>query len=347
MTINRTNVILADCHKDEVKDFADGCCAEANEQFEIIFSISNWGHGGMMQNFRRYAAYFSFPFKVFLKRERYNAILGWQQFYAINFTLFCRIFHVRKRNLVVAVNFTYKRKGGFIGKIYHCYMKFSCNNKYIDYFHVPSHNYVKRCCEDLGLSESKFIVTGFGVPDTYLQMKDLKVPLVNYTLSIGRSNRDFDFLVEVWKQDCLKNKTLVIASDTWKPRTELPKNIIFRNDIKYDESFAWFNCCDVCITPIADGNICSGDTVLLTGMMFAKPVVVTTPSTLAEMYVKDDVNGICITKDAAVAAQKIAALVDNKAEIKRLGMSARDSFLADFSRKSMGKILCKKIKMVK
>lgn len=321
------NVILADCAQSEVEDFADGCNAVGNAPFKIISSISNWGHGGIMQNLKRYAAYFAFPFKIFLERKRYGIILGWQQFYAINFVLFCRLFHVRKRNLVVAVNFTYKRKDGLKGKIYHRYMKFSCNNKYLDYFHVPSYNYVKRCCDDLGLNESKFIVTGFGVPDTYEQMKNLKASLNNYTLSIGRSNRDFDFLVNVWKQDCLKNKTLVIASDTWKPTMPLPENVIFRNDIKYDESFAWFNCCDLCITPIADGNICSGDTVLLTGMMFAKPVVVTTPSTLAEMYVKDGVNGICITKAPTDAAVKIAVLLDDKQQMQRLGMSARHGFL--------------------
>ena len=337
------NVILADCAQSEVEDFADGCNAVGNAPFKIISSISNWGHGGIMQNLKRYAAYFAFPFKIFLERKRYGIILGWQQFYAINFVLFCRLFHVQKRNLVVAVNFTYKRKDGLKGKIYHRYMKFSCNNKYLDYFHVPSYNYVKRCCDDLGLNESKFIVTGFGVPDTYEQMKNLKAPLNNYTLSIGRSNRDFDFLVNVWKQDCLKNETLVIASDTWKPIMPLPENVIFRNDIKYDESFAWFNCCDLCITPIADGYICSGDTVLLTGMMFAKPVVVTTPSTLAEMYVKDGVNGICITKNPAEAAVKIAALLDDKQQMKRLGMSARESFLADFSRRSMDVSLCEQI----
>jgi len=337
------NVILADCAQSEVEDFADGCNAVGNAPFKIISSISNWGHGGIMQNLKRYVAYFAFPFKIFLERKRYGIILGWQQFYAINFVLFCRLFHVRKRNLVVAVNFTYKRKDGLKGKIYHRYMKFSCNNKYLDYFHVPSYNYVKRCCDDLGLNESKFIVTGFGVPDTYEQMKNLKASLNNYTLSIGRSNRDFDFLVNVWKQDCLKNKTLVIASDTWKPTMPLPENVIFRNDIKYDESFAWFNCCDLCITPIADGNICSGDTVLLTGMMFAKPVVVTTPSTLAEMYVKDGVNGICITKAPTDAAVKIAVLLDDKQQMQRLGMSARHGFLDEFSRRSMGVSLCKQI----
>lgn len=94
----------------------------------------------------------------------------------------------------------------------------------------------------------------------------------------------------------MKDKTLVIASDTWRPTEQLPKNVIHKTDIEYEDSFAWFNNCNLCITPISDGSICSGDTVLLTGMMFGKPVVVTTPSTLSEMYVENDVNGVCIEK---------------------------------------------------
>lgn len=60
-------------------------------------------------NVIRYLRYFTFPWKVFLHRKKYDCILGWQQFYAINFAFYCRLFQVRKTNKVVALNFTYKR----------------------------------------------------------------------------------------------------------------------------------------------------------------------------------------------------------------------------------------------
>lgn len=340
----KRNIVLADCCPEEIETFINGCNEVANQPFEIISKISNWGYDNRIRNLWRFILYFIFPFKIFFHRTDYNVVVGWQQFYAIGFAFFCKLFHVKKENVLVIANFTYKRKKSLSGWLFHKYMKFSCNNKYVDYLHVPSFKYVPICCKELGLEESKFIVTGFGIPDTYDEMKDLKVPLEDYSLSIGRSNRDFDFLVDVWKQDCLKNKTLVIASDTWKPSIELPKNVIHHNDIKYDESFAWFNNCNLCITSIADGNICSGDTVLLTGMMFAKPVVVTIPSTLAEMYVKDEDNGLCIQKNPVLAAQKIAELLNNKKKMMELGHSARNSFLANFSRESMGKAISSKIR---
>ena len=121
--MDKKNVILTDCKPEEIATFAEGCNSVVKEPFSVITSISNWEHGGFLQNIRRYAAYFVFPFKVFLKRKHYGTIIGWQQFYAINFALFCRLFYVKKRNTVIAVNFTYKRKNGFVGKIYHAYLK--------------------------------------------------------------------------------------------------------------------------------------------------------------------------------------------------------------------------------
>lgn len=343
--MDKFNIILADCNPEEIKTFAEGCnTIVANSKFKILSSISNGSHRGMIKNLFRYLKYFTFPFIVFLNRKKYNVILGWQQFYAINIALFCRLFHVKKCNTIAVINFTYKRKNGIIGRLYYSYMKYCCQNKYIDYFHVPSYNYIDFCSKELGIDKNKFIVTGFGVPDTYEDMKCLKAPINNYSLSIGRSNRDFNFLVNVWKQDCLKDKMLVIASDTWKPSLQLPKNVIHRTDIKYDDSFAWFNNCNLCITPISDGNICSGDTVLLTGMMFAKPVAVTMPSTLAEMYVEDGVNGVCIEKNTEKAALIISNLLNDDEKRETLGNNARKCFLDKFSRRSMGIQLCKKIK---
>lgn len=291
----KQNIILADCYPDEIEAFVEGCnSVVTNSNFKILSFISIGSHKGVINNIVRYFKYFKYPFYIFLNRKKYNIIFGWQQFYAINFALFCRIFRVKKKNILIAGNYTYKAKNGFIGKLYYHYMKYSC--KYIDYFHVPSFKYAERNSKELSIPIEKFIVQSFGIVDISDIVGNLKVPISNYSFSIGRSNRDFDFLVQVWSQPCLKDNILVIASDTWKTSVNLPKNIIFRDDMKSQESYIWIKNSCICITSIDDGNLCSGDTVLLTGMMFAKPVVITKPSTLAEMYVEDGVNGICVEK---------------------------------------------------
>lgn len=343
--MDKFNIILADCNPEEIKTFAEGCnTIVANSKFKILSSISNGSHKGIIKNLFRYLKYFTFPFLIFLNRKKYNVILGWQQFYAINFALFCRIFNVKKTNTIIIGNYTYKAKKGVIGRLYYKYMKYSCSNKYIDYIHVPSFNYADRNSRELNIPIEKFIIQQFGIVDMSNSIDNIKAPMENYSLSIGRSNRDFDFLVKVWSQPCLKNNILVIASDTWKPNRDLPSNIIYRNDIKYKESFVWIKYSQICITPIDDINLCSGDTVLLTGMMFARPVVITRPSTLAEMYVEDGVNGVCIEKDAKKAELIISDLLNDDEKRETLGNNARKCFLDKFSRRSMGIQLCKKIK---
>ena len=341
----KKNIIFVDCTQQEIQSFVDGFNEASDEKYELKVSIANWGHGGLMINLRRYLAYVLAPLKLLRHRKEFGNIVCWQQFYAINYAFFCRLFRLKRHHkTLVAVNFTYKRKAGLLGKIYHKYMVYACRNKYIDYFHIPSYNYVTQCCEELGLRPEQFLVVHYGVPDTYDEMKDLKVDFDGeYVFSIGRSNRDFDFLVDVWRQDCLKPYHLVIASDVWQPSGELPSNITFRNDITYEQSFAWLNNCKLSITSTADGSICSGDTVLITSMMLGKPVVVTSPSTLAEMYVRDDINGLSVPKDTAQAASMIAALLGDRDRMARLAASARQSFVDRFSRHNMARTLCQQL----
>lgn len=216
-------------------------------------------------------------------------------------------------------------------------MSYALHGGYVDYLHVPSFIYAKECSKDLSIPIDKFLVTTFGIPDIYDKWKNSTTPFNDYTLSIGRSNRDFDFLIDVWKESCLADKKLVIISDTYKPKGELPKNIIYYNNITGDDSLPWIANCKLMVIPIDDGAICSGDTVLLHGMQFEKAVVVTAPSTLSEMYLQDGVDGRTIKKDKKKFAEEIAELLKNDEERKQLGENARKSYLNKFSRFQLGK----------
>jgi glycosyltransferase involved in cell wall biosynthesis len=332
----KNNVILADCESDEVKTLQDGLNDNKSWNFTTESCISNGSHAGK-GNIKRYLKYFTFPWHVFLHRKKYNCILGWQQFYTINFAFYSRLFHVNKKNRIVALNFTYKRKGGFVGRLYEKYMRYAVDSEYIDYFHVLSKNYAESCSKVLNIPLDKFIVTTFGVPDIYDKWKNSNVEENDYTLSIGRSNRDFDFLVKAWKQPCLSKRKLVIISDMYHPTEPVPNNIKLLNDVTGDASYPWIANCNMMVIPIEDGTICSGDTVLLNSMLMKKPVVVTKPSTLSEMYLEDRVDGLTLEKDEVVFAQEIAKTLENKDECRRLGENARKKYLAHFSRFQLGK----------
>lgn len=96
------------------------------------------------------------------------------------------------------------------------------------------------------------------------------------------------------------------------------------------------------ILPIKDSNICSGDTVLLTAMSFKKTVIITTPSTLAEMYIKDRINGLLVKKTHG-ELKKLVDMVEK--ENVNLGELARLSYKKNFSRFVMGKKVGKYIRI--
>jgi glycosyltransferase involved in cell wall biosynthesis len=331
------NAVLVDCEAETVRTFADGLEATTHRPWRLEETLNNTGHGSALKVLGRYVGYFMTPLRAFGHRRDYACIVGWQQFYANIFAFWCHLFRVQKPCVVVAANFTYKAKPGLVGWLYYRFMKFCVCNNYMDYLHVPSHKYADRCVAELGIPRQKFIVTTFGIPDEWARWQRVARPQAEaYTLSIGRSNRDFDFLVEAWREEPLRGQQLVIISDTYQPHAPLPEGVRLIQNVRDDASMPWLAHCSLLVIPIADGNIASGDTVLLTGMQFEKTVVVTRPSTLAEMYVTDSEDGIVLDKEVASSARRMAALLHDDAERSRIGHAARQSYLAHFSRRSLG-----------
>ena len=82
------NIVVADCLADEVESLVCELSFE-NKGFEIKSHISNWKRSGALSELKRYAKYFFVAFKYFLLRKNYNAIIGWQQFYALIFCFYC------------------------------------------------------------------------------------------------------------------------------------------------------------------------------------------------------------------------------------------------------------------
>ena len=155
-------------------------------------------------------------------------------------------------------------------------------------------------------------------------------------MSLGRSNRDFDFLVSVFAKEELRKYKLTIISDIYKPSVNVPENVTILSNVIGDATHPYINNCDMMIMPIADGRICSGDTVLLMGMQFKKTILLTKPSTLAEMYIEDGKNGFTEEKDIDAFAKKITYLMENPDVRKEIGEAARESYLEKFTRYRLG-----------
>ena len=337
----KQNIILADCNKEEIELFTKGIEETLNQKFEIKNNTKCKGKRSFLFNLYRYLIYAFYPFQFFLNAKKFDYIICWQQFFGLFYGFYCNLFKIKKQNVVIVCNFTYKAKKGFFKNIYQKFMTYCIQNKYVDYIHVLSTEYAKKCALEFNLPIEKFIVIPFGLDDTYEKYKNAKVEYENYSLAIGRSNRDYDFLIRAWKKMPISEK-LLIACDEYTISESLPKNIILRKDITSD--FPYIANCKLVILPIKDGNICSGDTVLLKAMSYCKPVVVTEPSTLIEMYIKDKENGFCLPKNEDIFSKEVLNILNDTENTQKVAQTARECFEKNYSRYNMGKRIGEKIK---
>jgi glycosyltransferase involved in cell wall biosynthesis len=86
------------------------------------------------------------------------------------------------------------------------------------------------------------------------------------------------------------------------------------------------------------------ETPLLNSMMLKRTTIVTTPSTLQEMYIKDGYNGVAIAKDIDLFAQQVCEFLSDDKRRNEIGENARKMYLENFSRYAMGRQIAEFLK---
>ena len=328
----RENVALFDSSQEEAAEFIRGLQDQTEESWRAIVCNSNKGRQGLT-NVIRYIKYFAFPFKIFCQRKRYEKIIGWQEFYGLVYAFYCRLFHVKKCNTLIIKNFIYKPKKGFIGKIYFRFMNYIVKSGYVDTYICASQTMVQYCCEVFGESDEKFVFIPFGVND-FAAVYQPEGPAANdYVLSLGRSNRDWQFLLDGAKD--ISYPVKIICDELHVE--EMPENVEILNSVWGDQTHKYIYNCKCMVIPIADGRIASGDTVLLMAMSFGKPIIITKPSCLADDYVTDGYNGLVIDKESNQLQEAVERIFRDEALYKQLSENGRKHYLDNHSLYTYGK----------
>lgn len=341
MKILSKNVILLDNDYETGNEFAEGLRKGSSLEWQCLLCVSNKSRKNKFYNIIRYFKYFFFSLRVFFKRKKIDILIGWQAFYAVLFAYYCRLFHVKKKTIVIVKNFIYKPKKGLIGKIYFSFMKKTAASKYIDKLIVSSPSYAEYCSKELGVSIDKFVPLKFGVKDyTNSINNSLEMPFDDFVFAIGRSNRDWPFLIDALKDS---RYNLVIASDTYDgDMNNLPSNIIVSKDITVanNVSYTYFKNCKCVLVPILDGNIVAGETVVLTALSFSKPVIVTKPSSLS-FYIKDNYDGLVINKDKESLLNSLDYLYNDDLKYQELSNNSRKEYESEYSLVKYGEVIGK------
>ena len=194
------NIAMFDSNKEEAEDFIKGLEQSTGLPWKALVYTANKGRKNKLGNAVRYFKYFAFPFTVFLHRKEYDNVIGWQEFYGLLYAFYCRLFHVKKVNTLLIKNFIYKPKKGIVGKIYFRFMNYIVKSKYVDVFVCSSQTFCDYCAKVFDEPSDRFVFLPFGVND-FTKKVDMTQPASNdYILSLGRSNRDWDFLINSMSQ---------------------------------------------------------------------------------------------------------------------------------------------------
>lgn len=277
----------------------------------------------------RYLSYFIVPIKYLLKSNKLEYIVAWQQFYGLLLAFWMRLFHIKKKNKLIIMTFIYKKRNGFVGKIYFHFMRFIVTSVYIDKFLCFSEYECKQYAKLFGISEDKFSYCGLTVEDEYDRYKKF-IKQDEYYLSAGRSNRDYEYLCREFRK--IENKKVIILCDKFKIENS-PKCVEFKENVYGDEYKRYLAECKAAIIPLKKEGISAGQLAIIQAMMFKKPVIVTGTETTLE-YVKDDWNAIVVANKEGEIVNAIKKL-DDQAFYYKLSINARKTFEENFTGKKL------------
>ena len=291
------NVILCDFVPAEKWVFLESLKKSTKYDWKVLVLENNY-----KPRINRIIDYFVFPMNLVMKRCEIDHILSWQQFYGIIYAFYLRLLHVKKRNRLIIMTFIYKPKKGIVGKIYLAFMKYSANNKYVDNIICFSSH---ECDFYKKIFQRDFRWVSLGIEDRKKEFEDAGKQLSQgerYYLAVGRSNRDYDFLIKAFKK---MPYNLKIICDVLNLKGN--DNISVYNNIKGDDYYRLLAGCYAVIIPLKDENISSGQLSLLEAIMMAKPVICTSTHGIRD-YLKDNKGCISIKNNYAELRKAIEEL---------------------------------------
>lgn len=284
--------------------------------------------------------WFSFCWGVFRHIKEWNEILAWQQFFGIILASYCRIFHVRKTFRIHVMTFIYKERSGFLGHVFKRCIRYAIESRYVDSLIVfggeKEVEYYRQCfptCSD------KFVALPLGIS----KIKGLgAVNDKDFILAAGRSNRDYEFLI-----DALENTTYRVLILTDEPLNHvLPDNIKLMTNVGLPKMFDYLNVAKCVVIPLKNSHISSGQLFFLQAMQLRKPVIVTENDTLG-VYIEHEQNGLIIPKTREALLDALERLDTDKELHERLTEIGYKRYCEQFSEGSMARNIIEKVIMRK
>lgn len=325
----KQNIVVIDFEPPESWPFINTLKHETGQEWTEKKCVSNQYRMGKIDNLKRYLRYFLYSFKIFSERRTYGAIIGWQQFYGIIIGFFSRFFHVRKLNPLYVMTFIYKPKKGLIGKLYYSFIRFSISSEYIDKIICFSSTEPDYYSNLFNISNDKFVYVPLG--------EDLDIPNIDVekrhgVVSLGLSNRDYDFLIEVFKD--LPYSLQIYADHDER----IASNIRMSGEMLEDKVIDVLNEAELLVIPLQDKNISAGQLTALHAMQLGVPVVATDSDGIRD-FIEDGKNGYLADNIIAIWKEKIDILLSDKSIWDKMSKSAKEMYIKKHTVASMARYI--------
>lgn len=331
--MNKTKVILADFQVDDDWELKKGLEEQTGKKWKVLWWKNTRIENNIFLKLKRLCEYFIHPFGVFIHRKQYESIVAWQQFYGLIFAFYCNLFKVKKTSELIVLTFIYKKKKGFIGKIYHSFISSVVHSKYVDKFVVFSETEVEYYSKLFEVSKERFQFFPLGI-----EVKDVEatspLPVKKpFLLSAGRTNRDYGFLFSCADE---LPYSIVVLTDMLKKDLEVPKNVTLLDNVWGDEYLKYLSECSAILISLENPHLSAGQLSMLQAMHYKKPIIITESYTV-DSYVKHEVNALVCKKEKKAFNEAVCRIMTDSELYQRLSENGYRIVNEKFSVRTLGK----------
>lgn len=329
--MDKINLIVVDSDRTEGEDFTKGVEAATHKDWKLLVKNNN-NRNNALTNLIRYVKYAVVPLGLFFKRNKFNSIITWQQFYGLFFAFYCKLFRVKKNNKLFVMTFIYKEKKGLIGRIYRRFFDYVVHSEYIDGFSCVATVECQNYSRIFDLPIEKFHYVQWGLAD-YAKEYDTTVDESRFVFSAGRSNRDWPFVFEALGNSLYRGK-MICAEGNYRGKYDNLEVLVNISDDEYYTQLAKSFCV---LISIKDCSISAGQITLIQAMQFGKPVILTQSDGLTNDYVVDGFNGLIVEKDKDAVLNALKRLYEDSVLYSALSENGRKMYEEKFSNFRLGK----------
>ena len=266
-TDNRPILLLANCRVEQVVIDALEEQLNCKVDLKYIDSIGEKSKNAIA----RHWSYMKLVAGTFFRSRNYQLIIFWQQFIALYFALFRALFFFIGLPPAIILTFIFIKRKGLKGKLHKSLYNNAVGAGFVKKIVCHSSQELKLYNQEFqGVSDNKFVFVpvGEGVGDLPFESK-----LGDYYFAGGSSNRDYNVLVDVFKEN---GKKLIVACQPTNLKKEgLPQNIQVHYNLYGDAFLKKMAGAKAVIITLKDPEISSGQLVLLNAMRLKKCCIVT------------------------------------------------------------------------